>query len=299
MAGNVSLGKRSAESYANLRKKHVPDDLDWIDESSIINYDSMGGPDDTAQVHPYQFTTSMAQLAQEAGVKILTNAAVTEIKHSKSSGVEGVTYTDRSTDDSHTINSVTDVVITAGPWTSKVWPGSPIGALRAHSVTLQPTDRGENVSPYALFTGISLPANYKPGQKSKAKTVTPEIYARPDHTLYACGEGDHLVALPATADQVACDDSRCQDILDHVSAVSHTLATAQVLGRNACYLPQNQYGGTPLLGSTGVKGVWMAAGHTCWGIQNGPGTGKLMSEFVMEGKAKSASVGGLDPRRVM
>ena len=37
----------------------------------------------------------------------------------------------------------------------------------------------------------------------------------------------------------------------------------------------------------------------CWGIQNGPGTGKLVSEFVLDGEAKSAKVKGLDPRIVL
>lgn len=46
-----------------------------------------------------------------------------------------------------------------------------------------------------------------------------------------------------------------------------------------------------------VPGLFVAAGHTCWGIQNGPGTGKLMSEFVFDGAAKSANVDKLDPRK--
>lgn len=37
----------------------------------------------------------------------------------------------------------------------------------------------------------------------------------------------------------------------------------------------------------------------CWGIQNGPGTGKLMSEFVFDGNAVSAKIGALDPRKVL
>ena len=36
-----------------------------------------------------------------------------------------------------------------------------------------------------------------------------------------------------------------------------------------------------------------------WGIQNGPGTGKLMSEFVFDGKAISANIGSLDPRKIL
>ena len=53
----------------------------------------------------------------------------------------------------------------------------------------------------------------------------------------------------------------------------------------------------PLVGQTTVPGVLVAAGHTCWGIQNGPGTGKLMAEFVFVGAAKSAIVDKLDPRK--
>lgn len=43
----------------------------------------------------------------------------------------------------------------------------------------------------------------------------------------------------------------------------------------------------------------MAAGHTCWGIQNSCATGKVMSEFVFEGAARSADVRELDPGLVI
>ena len=44
--------------------------------------------------------------------------------------------------------------------------------------------------------------------------------------------------------------------------------------------------------------MFMAAGHTCWGIQNGPATGKIMSEYVLDGKVSSVeNVEGLDPRK--
>ena len=35
------------------------------------------------------------------------------------------------------------------------------------------------------------------------------------------------------------------------------------------------------------------------GIQNGPGTGKLVSELVFDGEAKSAKIKSLDPRQIM
>ena len=78
---------------------------------------------------------------------------------------------------------------------------------------------------------------------------------------------------------------------------------AVVTTRQACYLPSVSSarggGDAPLVGFTGVQGLLLAAGHTCWGIQNGPATGKLMSEFVFDGKASSAKVSGLDPKKYL
>jgi glycine/D-amino acid oxidase-like deaminating enzyme len=288
--GNVSLQKRSADSYKRLRKVGLPDDLDWISSDSARGYDSMGSERDTAQVHPHQFTTSMAELAKEKGANIIIGKCTSLDSKSKQ-----VSYTTSSSSEPQTI-SATDIVVTAGPWTSKVYPSAPIGNTRAHSVVITPT---REISPYALFTSISLPKNYKEGVSSKAMHVTPEIYARPFNSAYACGEGDHLVPLPDSTADVKCDESRCQDIIDYVSSISDELGDGEITARQACYLPVVETGGGPLVGPTNDQGVWMAAGHTCWGIQNGPGTGKLMSEFVMDGKASSSNIGSLDPRRVL
>ena len=289
----VSLQKRSKESYASLRKVGMPDDLDWVSEDTVLGYESMGSPSDTAQVHPYQFTTSMAALAEEKGAKIVLGS-VDKIE-TKSSKEHVVHYTDKITNGKNSL-SATYVIITAGPWSKTVWPGTPISALRAHSVTIRPS---RLVSPYCLFTALALPKNFKQGIKSRAHTVTPEIYARPNNELYACGEGDHLVALPKSTDEVVVDDSRCQDIVDYCASFSDEMRDGSVLVRQACYLPQVDGGGGPLVGRTKTEGVLIASGHTCWGIQNGPGTGRLMSELVFEGEAKSADIRGLDPRRVL
>ncbi|KIX09373.1 uncharacterized protein Z518_00452 [Rhinocladiella mackenziei CBS 650.93] len=291
--GNVSLQKRSEESYATLRKMGLPDDLDWVAEECIQGYSSMGSPKDTAQVHPYRFTTSMAALAEEQGAKLILGH-VDKIESSPS-GEHTVRYTDKATNAPESI-SATDVIVTAGPWTKTVWPGSPIGALRAHSVTIRPT---RPVSAYCLFTQLRLPKNFKEGTKSRATFVTPEIYARPNNELYSCGEGDNLVPLPKSTAEVQVDDSRCQDIVDYCASISDEMRDGEVLVRQACYLPQVETGAGPLVGPTNTKGVYLAAGHTCWGIQNGPGTGKLMSEFVFDGKAVSANVARLDPRKVL
>lgn len=302
----VSLQKRSKEAMAKLRAAGMPADLDWVDPDCNPYYDEMGDPTTTAQVHPYQFTTSMADLAKEKGADIRIQASVSSINYtSDGQGVESVTYEDKNNGNNKETIPATDVLISAGPWTRSVYPSAPIAALRAHSVTIRPT---RPVSAYALFTHIKLPSSFgkkntgnkffRPGRGDQI--VTPEIYARPKNEVYACGEGDRLIPLPKSTDLVECDESRCQDIVDHVSSISEELRDGEVTARQACYLPNVAAGsGGPLIGHAGVKGLYMAAGHTCWGIQNGPGTGKLMSEFVFDGEAKSAKIKGLDPRHVL
>lgn len=54
--------------------------------------------------------------------------------------------------------------------------------------------------------------------------------------------------------------------------------------------------GRPLIGPVpGLKNVWVGSGLSCWGITQGPGTGKVLSEMILEGKAKSADVSMLLP----
>ena len=251
----------------------------------------MGDPNTTAQVHPYQFTTSMATLAEEKGARVIIGSAIS-IDKSSAGAVESVTYSDPTTQATKTIRA-SDVVISAGPWTRNIYPSVPISALRAHSVTIRPS---RPVSAYALFTEITIPST----GASRKKHVTPEIYARPNNEIYACGEGDTLVPLPSTTADVETDPRRCQDIIDHVTSISDELRDGEVLVRQACYLPSVEGAVQgPLIGPTGVKGLWMATGHTCWGVSNSAGTGKLMSEFIFDGKAISAKVKGLDPRQVL
>ena len=297
---SVSLQKRDEKALGKVIAAGLPKDLNWFSADSIKDYSEMGDPSTTAQVHPYQFTTSMADLSKEKGADVVLGF-VTNID--KSGGiVRSVTYEDKETSESHTIPA-TDVVISAGPWTKNICPSAPISGLRAHSVTIRPS---KPISAYAIFTEISLPRDFGrtntfiKAKRSHEKQVTPEIYARPNNEAYACGEGDTLVPLPKTTADVETDDARCQDIIDYVSSISDELRDGEVTVRQACYLPNVQTAnGGPLIGETGIKGLLMAAGHTCWGIQNGPGTGKLISEIIFDGKAKSANISSLDPRKVL
>lgn len=293
---SISLQKRSQKAIGQLRAAGFPADLDWIAPETAVGYDEMSKPGNTAQVHPYQFTTAIAELAEQAGVKMEIGARVTAINKSSGStpSVESVSYTKDGQD--HTIPADA-CVLAAGPWTQGLLPSAPISGLRAHSVTIKPT---RHVSPYCLFTSIDLPSQFYPDNAAHPKNVAPEIYARPNQEVYACGEGDSLVPLPKDTASVATDESRCQDIIDYIGSISDELRDGEVTARQACYLPVTNGRGGPYIGEVNdMKNLILAAGHSCWGISNGPGTGKVVSEIIMDGKPVSAKLGNLDPKRGM
>lgn len=296
LGDSVSLKKRSKEAKGMLQAAGVPKDLDWIDADSVSSYEAMSEPGATAQVHPYLFTTSMVQLAQEKGVKVIYGSA-TAINTKDGTAVESVSYKSRE-DGSDQLLPATHVILSAGPWTKQIWPQAPITATRAHSVTIRPS---HPVSPYTLFTAITLPKDFynfsSPTRKigKHAQTVTPEIYARPNNEVYACGDGDTTIPLPTTTDLVQVDEQRCQDIVDYVCSISEELRDGEVTARQACYLPGVEGSESPIIGEGRVRGLVWAVGHTCWGIQNAPATGMCVSEIVFEGKVSSARLGKMDP----
>ncbi len=49
----------------------------------------------------------------------------------------------------------------------------------------------------------------------------------------------------------------------------------------------------PLIDGDAERGLYVAAGHTCWGITLGPGTGKVMAELLFDGEVKSANISRL------
>ncbi|KAK8066330.1 hypothetical protein PG997_013077 [Apiospora hydei] len=288
------LPKQDKAATQLLTKSVLPTDLDWVDSNLIKEYAEMGQPGFTETA---QFTTQIAALAEEKGVVIRTNARVTKISLTLGkTNVDSVQYHDGESGKLKTIHGVSDVVVAAGPWSGKLIPNAKIEGLRVHSVIF-----GADVSPYAVFTKIHLPINWVPphraakGQKRRHKCeVDPEIYARPG------GEPDSTIPLPEAADQAECDEAQCDDLISYIGTVSSTLGSAPILAKQSCYIPRHMRFGeerSPLVGGTSVSGLWIAAGHTCWGIQNGPATGKLMSEYIFDGAPKSADIDDLDPRQ--
>ena len=72
---------------------------------------------------------------------------------------------------------------------------------------------------------------------------------------------------------------------------------AQVKAEQACFLPCTD-DGVPVIGELpGVKGCYVATGHSCWGILNGPATGAAVAELVLDGRASIVDLSRFSPAR--
>lgn len=284
-----TLGFEATATPESRADKGLPDDLTWVKEELTTSYSPMSGPDGTAQVHPYLFTTSMLDLAKEKGVQLVKGTAISveQVNHH----VTGVTYRDRSDSGGIKTLPATHVVLSAGAWSPTIIPSLPIAATRAHSVTIHPK-AGVTISPYVLFTEILLPHSL---------SASPEIYARPDNEVYVCGPGDDSI-LPGNVDDVEIDLAACQSIINQVASISQELREGAVDKRQACFLPVVRTGGGPIIGEADkiAKGLYIATGHTCWGICNAPGTAKVIAELIMgRRKGRSGSLTKLAPSRFL
>ncbi|KAF8964765.1 FAD dependent oxidoreductase [Flammula alnicola] len=297
VGGNKSLektlglpgGQKPSPSRKSRKGSGLPGDLLWVKEELTDSYTPMAKGGSTAQVHPYLFTTSMFKLAKENGVNYV-RGKVTEIVQ-RNGSVTGVEYLNPETQEKETIPA-THIVLAAGAWSPSIVTELPISATRAHSITIRPKD-GVTISPYVLFTEISDP-------QSPSTSSSPEIYARPDNEVYACGPGDDSL-LPPTVDDVIIDQPSCDLIHAHVTSISQQLREGTVEKRQACYLPTVSIGGGPIIGEAShiAKGLFIGTGHTCWGISNAPGTARALAELIMDGKIKCANLRKLDPSVVL
>mgnify|MGYP000367856182 FL=1 len=72
---------------------------------------------------------------------------------------------------------------------------------------------------------------------------------------------------------------------------------AQVVAEQACFLPCSE-DGLPLIGKVpGFEGLYVATGHSCWGILNGPATGASLAELIVHGHSQLVDLSPYDPAR--
>lgn len=248
---------------------------DWLD-GNVRSVDRIGNTSSTAQVHPKLLTEAFLSKAKEGGAKVIIGSVEGVILDGQTA--RGVRLADGAE------IPADKVVIALGPWSGlarKWFPSAGLPEItgnRAHSVVVD-----AEVSAHCVFLTYDA--------------KEPEIYPRPDGTVYVCGQGDKE-PLPADPADVEFSDKSCDVLKEALGGVASGLKDAKVQAKQACYLPLNKSDGVPLIGKvSGYEDAYIATGHTVWGILNGPATGLAMAELVATGKATSVDLANFDPGR--
>ncbi len=165
------------------------------------------------------------------------------------------------------------VVIAMGPWSilaSQWLPLPGVYGLKGHSLVFQ---TGAQVSPDALFLDY---------REAGGASLAPEVFPRDDGTTYVCGLSGES-PLPVDPADVAPDPGALDRLRRMCAHLSPVLAAAPIVAGQACYRPVTQ-DGLPLMGSVpGLRGAYVATGHSVWGILNAPATGEAMAELIVDG----------------
>eukprot|EP00745_Piridium_sociabile_P003300 TRINITY_DN119707_c0_g1_i1.p1 TRINITY_DN119707_c0_g1~~TRINITY_DN119707_c0_g1_i1.p1 ORF type:complete len:377 (+),score=28.02 TRINITY_DN119707_c0_g1_i1:27-1157(+) len=277
--GGVDVLYRSVRTVCvvpNRRGTQEVDEDSWLSDQASVS-SVLGDQGCTAQVHPRLLTQGMLGYCLQKGCT-LKKATVVGLEQKKRnfagrSSVTGVMvlgdqviYCDK-------------VVIALGPWTAKAaeWlslPKDAISAKRYHSIVLQGEYPHEMGNTCSFCEGIN-------GEESV------EIYPRSNGQVYVCGAGDDL-KLPDDPGAAAREANfESTERLKRVAeTVCPTLKDAKISQRSCCFLPISK-DNVPLLGPlSNIEGCFIASGHGCWGVLNGPASGLIMADIIASGESK-------------
>ncbi|MCL7040795.1 hypothetical protein MKW94_008212 [Papaver nudicaule] len=259
----------------------------WVD-GPARNPNTIGTIETTAQVHPQLFTRALLSFAidnHDLEVVIGELERVEVAQGRVKSVVLGENGNNR-------VMETDSVVLALGPWSSRLSMISSlfnVSALKAHSIVLIPKDPTA-ITPHALFLTYQAASGGEP--------MDPEVYPRPTGEVYLCGmsaKGE----VPDDPEQIMGDPESIEVLKRVAGTVSSHLkeGEVEVKAEQACYLPLTD-DDKPVIGEMpNVKGCYVATGHSCWGILNGPATGAAMAELVLDGVSSIVDLTPFSPAR--
>lgn len=257
----------------------------WVDPSaSSAPPRELGTPDTTAQVHPGLFTKAV--LVASGAEVVIGEVERVIVRDGRVAGV-GVK--------GHGVVDADAVVLALGPWSGRfemVKEVFDVSGLKAHSIVLRPREP-DKITPHALFL------SYQP--EPGAKMLDPEVYPRPTGEVYICGmtKDEDVPDDPATITGEPDSIAMLHKIAGRVSSQLKMEEGAEVVAEQACYLPCTS-DGLPVIGEMpGVKGLYVATGHSCWGILNAPATGAALAELILDGHSKIVDLAPFSPARFL
>ncbi len=254
----------------------------WISSDIEIN-GRLGSAGTTAQVHPAAFTNAMmrAARARGAGSRLATVTGLLR----RGGDVTGVEL--GAAHHGETIEADA-IVIAMGPWSALAarWlPLPPVFGLKGHSIVFE---TGDLIPPEALFLEY---------EETAGSMLSPEIFPRADGTTYVCAISSES-PLPVDPTSVVPDEGAMDRLKALCDRISPVLAASRVVTSGACFRPLTP-DGLPLIGPvTGARGVYIATGHSVWGILNAPATAEAIAELILDGATRTIDISPFDPARL-
>ena len=243
----------------------------WLDQTNGRVH-SLGNETDTAQVHPRLLTHA---LMAESCAKVVHDQVVNvAIENGTVTGVE--TKSGVKIDCDYLLVAMgawSHLAVQWFPQLAKILPCNP--APKYTSIVLKSV-----VDNTAVFmsTGGEV-----------------EIYPRGDET-YVCGCPSQI-ELPKSATQIVPEEADVEFLKKECGKISSKLANAPVVQTQSCCLPLAA-DGLPVIGKIPqTENALIATGLGCWGILNGPATGKAVAEIVSSGKVESFDCTPFSPSR--
>lgn len=229
----------------------------------------IGTTQTTATAEPRAFTTGLMRAARGLGAEV-RQGVVAGLAHNKNGTITGVTL------DSGEVVEGDAVVIAMGPWSilASLWLKLPaVYGYKGHSLVFE---SGESIAPEALFLEY---------REASGEVLTPELFVRADGTTWVCAISS-AGALPVDPAEVAPDLNAHARLEAMVRDIAPALAEMPIKARQACFRPVTE-DGLPLIGAApGADGVYVATGHSVWGMLNAPATGEAMTELILDGAAR-------------
>jgi glycine/D-amino acid oxidase-like deaminating enzyme len=258
----LSVAASALRSLSSNKANGLPQ---WISGSAALQ-GRLGSPETTAQVNPADFTRAMAELATDLGAQTIIGEVDGIDLGPTGDKVSAVCINGEPL-------ACDSAVIAMGPWSNlaREWlPLPPVYGWKGNSIVFRTTG---NIAAHALFADV---------ETGDGELLSPEVYPRPDGTIYVCGLSSQQ-ALPADPESVVADRERIQRLRAAAIAIAPCLAEAAVIAEQACFRPVSR-DGLPLIGRVeDVEGAFIATGHSVWGILNAPATGEAMAQLILNG----------------
>ncbi|MGY4622382.1 NAD(P)/FAD-dependent oxidoreductase [Bradyrhizobium sp. USDA 4486] len=260
-------------------RRTAPSALGWLADGVVIAQ-RIGTTETTAIVHPHKFSSAMMDAAIGLGAQLRRGRFTGIVRNADGRTVKGVGVED-------SIIEADAVVIAMGPWSllAATWMSLPaLYGQRSPSIVY---DTGTHVSADALFLEMEV----------HGETEPIEVFPRPDGSTYVTACPD-TSGFPTDPTDVKPEPNRLESLQQMSERLSPLFRPEKIIAQQACFRPVTK-DGLPLIGRVpDDEGLYVATGHSVWGILNAPATGEALAELIVGGATRNVDLSPFDPARL-